>query len=434
MLPKKRGRPRKNPIEEKLSNVEESDFSEELPKIKIKQEKTDWSDKKNKEDKLLKVNLDLPKKIIKQELTEDNDPECTPPPPKRRRGRRPLQRPPPDQIEPASLTNTSLQDGVVLKKPRKPRQEKKEKRNPYKKHQKKPPNDLVIDPDTGQYMIKFPTSDISLSNNEITESNADNADNQMFPKKSEDTNQMLFNNFFNKRLIKNVDVIEQSSLTIFRTIDSLKASDYICENEEIEKKILDIQNHFQVLYNRFISLEKNLGSFLIKILRGYLSSKICPIPIQTPWQLRTEVMDNENKTWIDLQRQINLFFNTINNTEYASQEVSDDEMLQQKTSSFFLGRGADTTKIPSFIYNSDWLVTETGSRGNPDVIVVGGGTSDHVSNRTHTVISSFRNDMNHGLQLPDIPTNATRIMTQDKQGIGINTQRDLPICDSNIFQ
>lgn len=350
------------------------------------------------------------------------------PPPKKRRGRKPKPKPPIEETQPSLLTNTNLPDNVVFKKPRKPRQEKQEHRKPYQKHKKKPANTITIDPETGGYVIQPEESDVP----EVVNPHAA----EMPPtdvRNPSDINQMLFKEFFNKRLTKNTTIMQESAIEMFRIIDDLKAKQTILSlNEKV--KIDKLHDLFKVFYNRFVSLEKNLGSFLIKIMRGFLASKISPIPIQTPWNLRTEVMNHENKTWIDLQREINDFYNTVNNKSYAEEEVPDEELLKQKPTSFFLGRGCDSSKIPPFIYNSEWLNTATGARGDPDMIVVGGGSSETSIMRTHTVISSFRNDLNAGLQLPDAPMTAMRVMTQDKQGVGVNTQRSLPVCDSTVCQ
>lgn len=384
-----------------------------------------------KQQKLVKPNAKKgPVKVISLDSTKSDEP-----PAKRPRGRRPNPRPPPDQIEPSSLSNTSLQNNVILKKPRKPRQEKQAKRKPYKKHQKKVVKSVVVDPESGKYMIQ--PDDEEGQNNDIPEASLAGAtlnDDANASKKNENFNQQIFNNFFNKRLIKNTSIIDESALKCFRILDMLREYNEFNEKPELMSKIEDLDNNFKILYNRFESLEKNLGGFLIKLLRGYMASKICPIPIQTPWALRTEVMDNENKTWMDLQRQIDLFVNFITNANYQCEELTDEELLKQKTSSFFLGRGADSTKIPPYIYNSEWLITDTGAKGDIETIIVGGSSSDQISKRTHTICPSFRNDLNAGLQLPDIPNIAATIMQQDKKGVGINTQDILPVCDSNINQ
>lgn len=429
---RKRGRPRKinNPPptvvikKEKQYFIPESEIADDEVLNEIKTERI-------KDQKLVTKNN--PQKSGIKIITTEPEPLPEEPPLKKRRGRRPNPRLPPDQIEPASLSNTSLQDNVKLKKPRKPREEKHEKRKPYQKHKKKLQNTIYTDPETGKLMINPEEHE---QTDEVSEpaSLAESSNNADQTSKKDTFQQQMFNNFFNKRLIKNTSAIDESAIIIFRIIDYLKDSKKFIEEPELQLKIQELHDNFKVLYNRFDSLEKNLGSFLIKILRGYMASKICPIPIQTPWALRTEVMANENQTWIDLQRQIDLFFNMMVNSQYQCEERSDEDLLKQSTSSFFLGRGADASKIPPYIYNSEWLITDTGSKGDIETIIVGGGQNDQSFKRTHTICASFRNDLNAGLQLPDIPNIAATIMQEDKKGIGINTQDILPVCDSNTNQ
>ena len=363
-----------------------------------------------------------------KELPADFDIKMEPPP-KKRRGRKPKPKPALEDIQPSLLSNTHLPDNVVLKKPRKPRQEKQPHRKPYQKHKKKPINSITIDPQTGRYIID-PTDPDAPENTAGTQTS------EMPPmdvRNPADINKMIFQNLFNKRLMKNITVMEENAIIIFNDIDdlkSLKASLPAHVNSKIDR----IHQAFKVFHNRFNSLEKNLGDFNTKVVRGYGMSRSCPIPIQTPWALRTEVMNNENTTWVDVQKAINDSYKLVSNKDFVASEIPDEELLKQKASSFFLGRGADASKVPGFILNSEWLNTATGARGDPDMIIVGGGSKDTSIMRTHTVISSFKNDLNAGLNLGDIAMPAVRVMTQDKLGAGVNTQRTLPVCDAPVCQ
>ena len=436
-MSKKRGRPiscSEEVLQEVLQNQEDFDYS----LVAIKEEQTDdqkakrqrgWADE-SQYSKLVKTEIIKSEPMTVKELPADFDITGIPfeQPPKKRRGRKPKPKPPLEEIQPSLLTNTNLPDNVVLKKPRKPRQEKQEHRKPYQKHKKKPINSVSIDPETGGYIIQPNDSDpVENATPQVSELPPVDVRNPA------DINQMIFQNFFNKRLLKNTTIMQEKAIELFSILDDLKSRQTTSLLNETNKvdRMYDL---FKIFHNRFVSLEKNLGSFLIKIMRGFLASKISPIPIQTPWNLRTEVMNHENKSWIELQREINDFYNTINNRNYVESAVTDEDLLAQKATSFFLGRGCDSSKIPGFIYNSEWLNTATGARGDPEMIIVGGGSAETSSMRTHTVIASFRNDLNAGLQLPDAPMTAMRVMTQDKQGVGVNTQRSLPVCDSTVCQ
>ncbi len=243
-----------------------------------------------------------------------------------------------------------------------------------------------------------------------------------------DVDSMLRNELFNRRLLKNVDVIEENNIVVFEFFNYL--SSLFADDLNITSRNNRAKKAFNNILNRMESLDKNLGSTLTNVLRGYRSQKTTPISIAQPWDLRNEFLKNETSRWFALQKEIDEYVIAIARTDEEGGDVqpADAELLKQKATSFFLGHSVGS-EFPQYIYNSDFLATSTESKGAPETVVIGGGDPTTALNRHHTVVLSFRGDLNAGLMLPDIPISATAEMTRDEQELNIGLSTSLPTRD-----
>lgn len=381
----------------------------------------------------------------------------------KKRGRKPKPREPVDpNYVPPPVIRLDKYGNVIQKKPRKPRKkEEKGSRKPYKKRAPKTPNNTnlqstlygnnmanipiksefirEITSETAQYSTDIPLMDTfkdpSLSHAESSNAESSHSSNNT-TRKNEDINTLLFGSLFNKRIVADMTVADESVTFIFQKLeDCLKTY----AEDSIEYKIFkSIEEKFHVVYNKLASIEKVLGPFCINLMRGYNASKMSPIPIQRPWDTRTEILNNESKTFLDLQKAINEYCFHISCDQLNEENPTDEELLlSQKASSFFTGKSIENDSIPPYLYNSDWLIEATGSsRKEKEKILVGGGdlqSAAHHTHSIHTVIPSYRNDLNHGIDLPDIPLNALKVMELDKQEKNINSQKNLPVSDPPSF-
>lgn len=389
-------------------------------------------------------NEEYDKIVIKQEKDSVNTEQQSTSEVKKRRGRPPLPRNPDDNTPIIHQPTIRLdKDGnVVPKKPRKPRKkEEKGSRKPYRKRAPKPGIQSTL---RGDDVATIPIKSEFVRNikqesqhpmSSCASSDVPLIDTFVKPeaKKNEDINATLFSSLFNKRIISDMSVVDESATYLFRKFDELINN---TDEDTSDGKLFRMMSEkFKIVYNKTKSIENVLGPFCINLMRGYMSSKMSPIPIQRPWDIRTEVMNNDDKTWSDLQEAVNAYCIHIQK-EKESQDITDEELLSQKASSFFAGKAIQQDKMPQYLYNSDWLITATESRGPLEPIIVGGGDIQSSNQRTHTlhtVISSFRGDLNHGIELPDIPMAASKTMELDKQETNMNSQKSLPISDPSVY-
>lgn len=391
-----------------------------------------------------KTSLEDDDVFVKSEKLSDDYSETIMITPQKRRGRKPKPK------DPNALPPTVRLDkdgNVIPKKPRKPRKkEEKGSRKPYRKRTPKIGVQTATHGDnisTVPIKSEFVREITSETNQELydlplietfkTEASLSSSISSSSKKNNEDINTLLFSSLFNKRIISDMSVVDESAAFLFRKIDEcIKNSE---EDSPEERMFRMFEEKLKIIYNKTTSLEKVLGPFCINLMRGYLSSKMSPIPISRPWDIRTEVMNNDSITWMDLQTAVNQFCKEIQIQQY-NDEKTDEELLSQKASSFFSGKAITNDNIPQYLFNSDWLIEATESRGAAEKVVVGGGDTNSSNNRTHsvhTVIHSFRGDLNHGIELPDLPLSASKIMELDKQETNMNSQKTLPISDPLKF-
>lgn len=379
--------------------------------------------------------------VVKKEKISD---DAQQPETKKRRGRPPLHRQPGDETVVHQTIRLDKDGNIVPKKPRKPRKkEEKGSRKPYRKRIPKVGGIQTVSNGDNVATIPIKSEFIreikSESHQQHPMSSCASSDVPLIEtfktetKKNEDINTLLFSSLFNKRIISDMSVADESATYLFRKFDELiKNTD---EDTSDAKLFRTMEEKFRVVYNKTKSIENVLGPFCINLMRGYMSSKMSPIPIQRPWDIRTEVMNNDDKTWSDLQHAINEYCIHIQRQK-ESEVVTDEELLSQKSSSFFTGRSINNDRVPQYLHNSDWLIAATESRGAVEPIITGGGDIDSSNHRTHTVhtiISSFRGDLNHGIELPDMPLAASKTMELDKQETNMNSQKSLPVSDPSVF-
>jgi hypothetical protein len=240
---------------------------------------------------------------------------------------------------------------------------------------------------------------------------------------------------FNQRMARSASITDKSTTQAFRIVEELLSQEE--EGSYNHRMLSQLEEHVRKMRNGSVSLKTGLAHLNDLLMRGKSASKSASIPIQTPWQLRTEVLDNQQKDWNRLQSDFNIYWASQHMQPIKKNNNPDDDelikqLIKQKASSFFLGRGSND--VPSYLYNSDHLISKTGSRNAPDVILVGGGDPDTLKFRTHTVIASFCNDLNAGLEMPDIPMCATDAMVPDTSETGINSQDSFPIADPIVYE
>lgn len=330
---------------------------------------------------------------------------------------------------------------IIQKKPRKPRKkEEKGSRKPYRP--RKPKNNNLQTTSYGDSMINVPikqefASDLTSSEHQ---SNQDipiieTIKTESSEKRTEDIESLLFDHLFNKRIISDMNVVDEAVTFIFKKLE--ECMDKYSKDSEEYKTFETLNSKFSIVYNKLVSIEKSLGPLCINLLRGYSASKMSPIPIQRPWDTRTEVLNNQDQTFLDLQKAINDYCLHIKQTELLQTELTDEELLNQKASSFFLGQSTTQNNVPQYLYNSDWLIDATGSsKKEREKIIVGGGDLQSADQHTHSIYSvilSYRGDLNHGIDLPDLPIAASSVMELDKKETNVNSYRNFAITDPSEF-
>lgn len=331
------------------------------------------------------------------------------------------------------LSNASvLSSATPLAKPRKPRAKETKKRKPYNTKRSR-----SMDP-TLQEMREL---NIKSEFEEVTGTSVQPNQPRPEPKRNEDLMPSITEKLFNQRMARSASITDRSTTQAFRIVDELLTQED--EGSYNHRMLSQLEEHIRKMRNASVSLKTGLAHMNDLLMRGKNASKSSTIPIQTPWQLRTEVLDNQEKDYNRYQAEFNKYWaetymkDKIDSSGLGDDNDIDDEectrrLLQQRASSFFLGRGSND--IPSYLYNSDHLISRTGSRNPPDILLVGGGDPDTLKFRTHTVIASFCNDLNAGLEMPDIPMCATDAMVPDSTETGINSQDSFPIADPLIFE
>lgn len=236
----------------------------------------------------------------------------------------------------------------------------------------------------------------------------------------------------NERIMHSVTIIE---LALIEGYKALKILESIFPGNDSAKVALEtLTSTLKTLENRVISLEKNLGSTLVNILRSTSASTESPTPINTPWFMRQKALDEAESTWNSLQNEIfkasiassitsassSVVPSTSASSSSSSSSSSDSVPRIPSAASFFLGAGAAKNDIPKGLLTDDWLVSATEAltvgtssesirRPSPSILS-GGGDPQSARNRHHTVILSARRDPNEGLVCPDIPSSALSVM------------------------
>lgn len=358
---------------------------------------------------------------IKSEFASSSNAEIKQEP--KRRGRKPA-----EIKKEVTVQTPSSQQPTPLIKPRKPRAKETKKRKPYNTKRSR-----SMDP-TLQEMKEL---NIKSEFEEVSGASVQPNQLRPEPKRNEDLMPVITEKLFNQRMARSASITDRSATQAFRIVEELLSQEE--EGSYNYRMLSQLEEHVRKMRNGSVSLKTGLAHLNDLLMRGKNASKSSSIPIQTPWQLRTEVLNNQKKDWNKLQEEFNEYWAQHHLQEQTSlneDEIDDDELvkqlLKQKASSFFLGRGSND--VPSYLYNSDHLISKTGSRNPPDVLLVGGGDPDTLKFRTHTVIASFCNDLNAGLEMPDIPMCATDAMVPDTAETGINSQDSFPIADPVIYE
>jgi hypothetical protein len=255
------------------------------------------------------------------------------------------------------------------------------------------------------------------------------------PPRNKDLTPAITEKLFNKRMVRLVSNTDKATTTVFRLIETLKSQ---FEFGSYEWRTLAlIEKNVKIMRNDTVSLKTGLAHFNTILMRGKDASKSATIPIDTPWSLRTQTLNNKDTDWYNVQAEFNAYWakHMIERPEDEEEQLDDDELIdqlcKQKASSFFLGRGSN--KVPPCLLNSNHLITKTGSRGQPDVIAVGGGDPDTLPFRYHTVIASMCRDLNDGLEIADLPESASGAMVPDTAETVTGDQKMFPINDPPVY-
>ncbi len=358
--------------------------------------------------------------IKKENVSADGTPKDPP----KRRGRKPKPKPDGIQIQDGASSSSAIPD-----KPKRPRQPETKKRQPYKTKRALSMEGILSEMREMNVKSEF---------EEIAETPVTSGQIKPEPRRNEDLVPIITEKLFNQRMVRHASNADKAATNCFRIIENMMRN--ANPGSYDHKMLTNLEKNIRIMRNDTVSLKTGLAHLNTLLMRGKAASKGCAIPIQTPWRLRTETLNNQKTDWEQVQTDFNDFWvkhvlemEPHDDEEELTDGALEDKLLRQKASSVFLGRGSND--IPSYIYNSDHLITRTGSGGRPDIILVGGGDPDTLQYRTHTVIASFCNDLNVGLSdFADLPEEASSSMVPDTAETGVNAQDDFPIGDPAVYR